>query len=77
MDAARLAFTQGLQLTFAVSAAVAVGIAVLVVALLRGVGAGAEREEHPAPSRDGGCCAGKVGVVTVSKAALAEAREGS
>jgi MFS transporter, DHA2 family, multidrug resistance protein len=77
LDAARASFTQGLRLTFAVSAAVAIGIAILVVALLRHAGAGSEPEGQPAPSQDGSCCAGKVGVVKVSKAALAEAREGS
>jgi hypothetical protein len=68
LDAARQAFTQGLRLTFAISAVVVVGIAILVVALLRGAGAGAEPEEQPAPSQEGSCCAGKVGVVKVAKA---------
>jgi DHA2 family multidrug resistance protein-like MFS transporter len=77
LDAARQAFTQGLQLTFAVSAAVAVGIAILVVSLLRHVGAGSEREGQPEPSQGGGCCAGKVGVVKAAKAAHTKAREGS
>jgi MFS transporter, DHA2 family, multidrug resistance protein len=77
LDAARQAFAQGLQLTFAVSAAVAVGGAILVVSLLRHVGAGAEREGQPEPSQDGGCCAGKVGVVTVSRTARTKTREGS
>jgi DHA2 family multidrug resistance protein-like MFS transporter len=77
LDAARQAFTQGLQLTFAVSAAVAIGGAILVVSLLRHVGAGPEREGQPEPSQDGGCCAGKVGVVKPAKAAHTKAREGS
>jgi DHA2 family multidrug resistance protein-like MFS transporter len=77
LDTAREAFTQGLQLSFAISAAVAIGIAVLVAALLRHVGAGSQSEEQPAPSQEGSCCAGKVGVVKVSEAALAKAREGS
>jgi MFS transporter, DHA2 family, multidrug resistance protein len=77
LDVARESFTQGLRLTFAISAAVAIGIAMLAVILLRGVGAGAEREEQPAPGQDGSCCAGKVGVVQVSKAALPETRGGS
>jgi DHA2 family multidrug resistance protein-like MFS transporter len=42
LDAARQAFTQGLRLTFAVSAAIAIGIAILAAVLLRRVGAGAE-----------------------------------
>jgi MFS transporter, DHA2 family, multidrug resistance protein len=77
LDVARESFTQGLRLTFAISAAVAIGIAMLAVILLRGVGAAAEREEQPAPSQDGSCCAGKVGVVQVSKATLPETRGGS
>jgi MFS transporter, DHA2 family, multidrug resistance protein len=72
LDAAREAFTQGLRLTFAISAAVAVGIAVLVAALLRHVGAGSEPSWQPDPS-PGGPCAGKVGVVKASGHA-AEAR---
>ena len=72
LDTAREAFTQGLRLTFAISAAVAVGIAVLVAALLRHVGAGPEPSWHPDPS-PGGPCAGKVGVVKASGHA-AEAR---
>jgi MFS transporter, DHA2 family, multidrug resistance protein len=64
LDAAREAFTQGLQLTFAISAAVAVGIAILVVSLLRHVGAGSERERQPEPSPDWPC-AGKVGAVKI------------
>jgi MFS transporter, DHA2 family, multidrug resistance protein len=72
LDAAREAFTQGLRLTFAISAAVAVGIAVLVAALLRHVGAGSEPSWQPDPS-PGGPCVGKVGVVKASGHA-AEAR---
>jgi MFS transporter, DHA2 family, multidrug resistance protein len=77
LDTAREAFTLGVQLSFAISAAVAVGIAVLVATLLRHVGAGPDPEEQPTPSQDGSCCAGKVGVVKVSKAALAKAQERS
>jgi DHA2 family multidrug resistance protein-like MFS transporter len=62
VEAARQAFTSGLQLAFAISAAIAVGIAILVAVLLRGVDAGSEPEEPPAPCPDGPC-AGKVGVV--------------
>jgi MFS transporter, DHA2 family, multidrug resistance protein len=75
LAAARQAFTQGLQLTFAISAAIAVGIAVLAAALLRHVGADAEPEGPPDPS-PGGPCAGKVGVVKVSKAALPGREQG-
>jgi MFS transporter, DHA2 family, multidrug resistance protein len=77
LDAARQAFTEGLQLTFAISAAVAVGGAILVVSLLRNAGAGSEGQEQPEPSQDHGCCAGKVGVVKATKAAHAKAREES
>jgi MFS transporter, DHA2 family, multidrug resistance protein len=74
LDTAREAFTQGLRLTFAISAAVAVGIAVLVAALLRHVGAGSEPSWQPDP-KPGGPCAGKVGVVKASgHAAGARAR---
>jgi MFS transporter, DHA2 family, multidrug resistance protein len=62
LEAARQAFTHGLQLAFAVSAAIAVGVAVLVAVLLRGVDLGSEPEEPPGPCPDGPC-AGKVGVV--------------
>jgi hypothetical protein len=62
-------------LSFAISAALAIGIAILVVTLLRHVGAGSEPEARPEPGQDGSCCAGKVGVVNVSKAAPAGARE--
>ena len=62
LDTAREAFTQGLQLSFAISAAVAIGIAVLVAALLRHVGAGPQATWHPDPSPHGPCT-GKVGAV--------------
>jgi MFS transporter, DHA2 family, multidrug resistance protein len=68
-------FTQGVRLSFAISAAVAIGIAILVVTLLRHAGTGSEPEARPEPGQDGSCCAGKVGVVNVSKAAPAGARE--
>jgi DHA2 family multidrug resistance protein-like MFS transporter len=77
LDVARESFTQGLRLTFAISAAVAIGIAVLAVVLLRGVRTSPEPEGPPEPSQDGSCCAGKVGVVQASKAALPDARERS
>jgi MFS transporter, DHA2 family, multidrug resistance protein len=75
LDVARESFTQGLRLTFAISAAVAIGIAVLAAVLLQGVRTSSEPEGQSAPSQDGSCCAGKVGVVQVSKAALPEAQE--
>jgi DHA2 family multidrug resistance protein-like MFS transporter len=65
LDTAREAFTQGLRLSFAISAAVAVGITVLVAALLRHVGAGPQPTRHPDPSPHGPC-AGKVGAVKAS-----------
>ena len=77
LDTAREAFTHGLQLTFAISATVAIGIAVLVATRLRHLGAGPEPEEQPAANQEGSCCAGKVGVVKASKAALAKGQEGS
>jgi DHA2 family multidrug resistance protein-like MFS transporter len=51
VDAAREAFTQGMQLTVTLSAAVAVGAAVMATVLLRAVPAGAEAElaQPPAP----------------------------
>jgi DHA2 family multidrug resistance protein-like MFS transporter len=51
VDAAREAFTQGMQLTVTLSAVVAVGVAVMATVLLRAVPAGAEAEaaEQPAP----------------------------
>jgi DHA2 family multidrug resistance protein-like MFS transporter len=72
--AARAAFTQGVQVSFAISAAVAVGIAVLVAALLRHAGAGPEPGWQPDPCPHGPC-AGKVGAVQASgHAAGARAR---
>jgi DHA2 family multidrug resistance protein-like MFS transporter len=77
LDVAHEAFTQGLQLTFAISAAVAVGTAILVAVLLRRPGAGSdEHKEQPAPSQDGSCCAGKVGVVQVPKPATPRCDQG-
>jgi len=65
LDTAREAFTQGLRLSFAISAAVAVGIAVLVAALLRHVEAEPQPTSHPDPSPHGPC-AGKMGAVKAS-----------
>jgi DHA2 family multidrug resistance protein-like MFS transporter len=65
LDTAREAFTQGLRLSFAISAAVAVGIAVLVAALLRHVEAEPQPTSHPDPSPNGPC-AGKMGAVKAS-----------
>jgi DHA2 family multidrug resistance protein-like MFS transporter len=49
LGAAREAFTQALQLTAAISAAIVLGIAILAVALLRHMRTGSEPEGHPAP----------------------------
>jgi DHA2 family multidrug resistance protein-like MFS transporter len=65
LDTAREAFTQGLRLSFAISAAVAVGIAVLVAALLRHVETEPQSTSHPDPSPHGPC-AGKMGAVKAS-----------
>ena len=75
LEAARQAFTDGLQVVFAVSAAIAVAIVILVAALLRGVDAGSRAEAPPAPCPDGPC-AGKVGVVKLPEHP-ADARAGS
>jgi DHA2 family multidrug resistance protein-like MFS transporter len=75
VEAARQAFTSGLQLAFAISAAIAVGIAILVAVLLRGVDAGSEPEKPPAPCPDGPC-AGKVGVVKLPDRAVNPPRPG-
>jgi DHA2 family multidrug resistance protein-like MFS transporter len=53
LDTARQAFTQGLQLAFASSAAVAIGTAILAAALLRHVRPNSEPEEHPDSSPAG------------------------
>jgi DHA2 family multidrug resistance protein-like MFS transporter len=47
LDAARDAFTQGLQVASAVSAVIAIAVAVLVAALLPRVGAGSESQGEP------------------------------
>jgi len=74
LDTAREAFTQGLHLTFAISAALAVGIAILAAALLRGVRPGSQPEGQQGPRQDGPC-AGKVGAVKVpGQVAEAQAR---
>jgi MFS transporter, DHA2 family, multidrug resistance protein len=75
LEAARQAFTDGLQAVFAVSAVIAVAIAILVAALLRGVVEGSRPEPPPTPCPDGPC-AGKVGVVRLPEHA-ADARAGS
>jgi DHA2 family multidrug resistance protein-like MFS transporter len=75
LDTAREAFTQGLHLTFAISAALAVGIAILAAVLLRGVRPGSQPEGQPGPRQEDGPCAGKVGAVKVpGHAAKAQAR---
>ena len=53
LDAAREAFTQGLHMAAAISAAAAIGVAILAAVLLRGVRAGHEPEGQPDPSQDG------------------------
>ena len=53
LEVAREAFTRGLQLAFAISAAVAIGGAILVMRLLRQVGAASEREGQQAPNPGG------------------------
>jgi DHA2 family multidrug resistance protein-like MFS transporter len=53
LDAAREAFTQGLQLTAVTSAAIVLGMAILAVILLRNVSAGAEREPRPDTEPEG------------------------
>jgi MFS transporter, DHA2 family, multidrug resistance protein len=53
IDAARAAFTQGLQLTAAIGAVVAIGIAILAATLLRRVRTGAEPDEQPELEADG------------------------
>jgi MFS transporter, DHA2 family, multidrug resistance protein len=50
VDAAREAFTQGMQLTVTLSTAVAVGVAVMATVLLRAVPAGAEAEPAQPPA---------------------------
>jgi MFS transporter, DHA2 family, multidrug resistance protein len=75
LEAAREAFTQGFRLSFAISAAIAVGIAILAAVLLPRVQPSSAPEGQPEPSPEVGCCAGKVGVVKASTAALAEPGE--
>jgi hypothetical protein len=55
--------------TTAISATLAIGVAILAAVVLRHVRAGAE-PQGPADPSPGGPCAGKVGAVKVSKAAL-------
>ena len=75
LAAAREAFTQALHATAAISAACTLGIAILAAVLLRPVRTGARPERSPAPN-PGGACAGKVGVVKVSTAALPGREQG-
>jgi DHA2 family multidrug resistance protein-like MFS transporter len=76
LDTAREAFTQGLHLTFAISAALAVGFAILVAVLLRGVRTSSPPERQPGLRQDGPC-AGKVGGVKIPPGHPARARAGS
>jgi DHA2 family multidrug resistance protein-like MFS transporter len=59
LDAAREAFTQGLQLTAITSAALALGMAILVMVLLQHVRAGYEPEADTEPA---GAVAGGAGI---------------
>jgi DHA2 family multidrug resistance protein-like MFS transporter len=52
LDSARDAFTQGLQVTAAISAAVAVGMAILAAVLLRRVPPGPELEARVDPDQE-------------------------
>jgi len=52
VDAARLAFIQGLQLTASISAVGSIGLAIMVVLLLRHVRMGSASEAHPDPEPD-------------------------
>jgi DHA2 family multidrug resistance protein-like MFS transporter len=52
LEAGREAFTQGLQLAGAISAAVAIAAAVLAATLLRRVGVGSQSAPQPEPRRD-------------------------
>jgi MFS transporter, DHA2 family, multidrug resistance protein len=74
LAAARAAFTQGLQLTFAISAAVAVGIAVLAAVVIGRARAAPQPTQQP--PQNAGCCAGKVGAVKATTA-VAEAGDTS
>jgi DHA2 family multidrug resistance protein-like MFS transporter len=62
LDAAREAFTQGLQLTAITSAALALGMAILVMVLLRHVRTGSEPEADTEPA---GAVAGGAGIEKV------------
>jgi MFS transporter, DHA2 family, multidrug resistance protein len=71
LGAARQAFTQGLHLAFAVSAAAAIGVAILAVVLLRGVRPSSQPDGQPDVGQDQPG-PGEVGVEQASKAAPAE-----
>ncbi|MGH2353483.1 MAG: hypothetical protein ACRDJN_17910, partial [Chloroflexota bacterium] len=60
-EAAREAFTRGLQLAVGISAILAIGLAILAMVMLRHVRAGAEPERQ-APLEPEGGAAGRVGV---------------
>jgi DHA2 family multidrug resistance protein-like MFS transporter len=61
LEAAREAFTQGLQLTAITSATVVLGMAILAVALLRDVPTGSEPEDQ-ADTEPAGSVAGGAGI---------------
>jgi MFS transporter, DHA2 family, multidrug resistance protein len=73
LDAARDAFTQGLQLAATISAAVVIAAAVLAVVLLRRVRPGSESGEQPDPRPDGAAASGAPVQPAPGRAALAEA----
>jgi MFS transporter, DHA2 family, multidrug resistance protein len=60
LDAAREAFTQGLQLSAITSAAIVLGMAVLTAVLLRNVSASSGPEGQPEPELGGAIAGGKV-----------------
>src|ERR671911_135295 len=60
LDAAREAFTQGLQLAAVMSAAIVLGMAILTAVLLRHVRPGSEPEAQPEPEPGGALAGGKV-----------------
>jgi MFS transporter, DHA2 family, multidrug resistance protein len=64
LDAAREAFTQGLQLTAITGAALALGMAILVMVLLRHVRTGSEPEDR-ADTEQAGAVAGGAGIEKV------------
>jgi DHA2 family multidrug resistance protein-like MFS transporter len=60
LEAAREAFTQGLQLTAIMSAAIVLVMAILAAVVLRHVRTGSEPEGQPEPGPDGAIAGGKI-----------------